>query len=442
MVTTISSSTSVRPTSPTLPAKPQSGKAAPAVSALAAGDSFQLSATPPMHPLFQANGVPFMPAYSLTANNNVSLFYDAAEIHPQLEKLIGEAKQSIRMDYFIFSGKQAMRLAELMVAKAKAGVDVQVMFDPRLGSLDVIKPGEQKVIDFLKRNGIQVAFANYDALPPQIDKKESLTGRLIDHNKIIVVDDRAAMIGGWNLADKFEKFHDAMVRIEGPAVADLAQQLAFDRYFALNPKAAKAGLATPAVERQDQKKSAPGLSTVRVNSTGINRQNNQWAILQNISQARTSIYATMLELDDPSIVDALIVAKNRGLDVRILLDPSDFSGLVPALEKGPREWMDAVAVKRLLDAGVQVRYFKTSPQQEVVHAKMAVFDGNEVMLGSADWQTKELLNTSDTSVEVHGGPAPAKAQRIFLGDWQDKSYPANSPALYKRLLSKLYFAFS
>src|SRR5438105_4675478 len=193
-----------------------------------------------MHPQIQPNGVPFMPAYRLTANNKVSLFYDAAEIEPQLEKLIGEAKHSIRMDYFIFSGNEAMRLAEQMVAKAKAGVDVQVMFDPRMGSSGVIKPGEEKVLDYLKRNGIPVLFANYDALPPQTDKKDS--GRLIDHNKIIVVHDRAAMIGGWNLADKFEKFHDAMVRIEGPAVADLAQQLAFDRYFALNPKAAKSGI--------------------------------------------------------------------------------------------------------------------------------------------------------------------------------------------------------
>src|SRR5438105_2461275 len=220
-----------------------------------------------MHPQIQPNGVPFMPAYRLTANNKVSLFYDAAEIEPQLEKLIGEAKHSIRMDYFIFSGNEAMRLAEQMVAKAKAGVDVQVMFDPRMGSIGVIKPGEEKVLDYLKRNGIPVAFANYDALPPQTDKKDS--GRLLDHNKIIV-------------------------------------------------------------------------------------------------------------LNDPTIVDALIVAKNKGLDVRVLLDPSDFSGLVPVLEKGPREWVDAQAVKRLLDAGVQVRYFKTSPQQDVVHAKMAVFDGSEV----------------------------------------------------------------
>jgi len=393
-------------------------------------------------PALQPNGVPYLPAYTYTSGNKVNIFYDSAEIEPQMEKLIGEARESIKIDYFIFSGQEAMRLAEMIVAKAKAGVKVEIMFDPRVGSLPALMPGEKKVLDYLKQNGIQVVLANYDALPPRIDQRESTTARLIDHNKILVVDDRAAMIGGWNLADSFEHFHDAMVRIDGPAVGDLVQQMSLDRYFAQHPDQAKAEAATPAVVRPDRTQTQAGLSTVRVNSTGINRQNNQWAILESISKAQKSVYVTQLELNDDSIIDALIVAKDRGVDVRVLLDPSDFADVVPLLKTGPKEWVDAEAVKRLLDAGVPVHYFKTTPQQDVVHAKMAVYDGNEVMLGSADWQTLELRNTSDTSVEVHGGPAPQRAQQVFLDDWQQKSTPAAIPAFYKRILSRLYFAFS
>jgi len=393
-------------------------------------------------PMLQTNGVPYLPAYRFSSGNKVDIFYDAAEIHPQMEKLLSEAKHSIKLDYFMFSGQEATKLAEMMAAKVKDGVKVQILLDPRLSSLSDMKENELKLIEFMKRSGIEVAFCNYNALPPLMSKMDDVEGRLIDHNKIMIVDDKAAMIGGWNLADKFSHFHDGEVRIDGPAVCDLVQQYAVDWHFATNPNDAKNAKITPQLPGVDHMETAAGESAVRFNSTGINRQNNQWAILENISRAQKSIYVTLIELNDTSIINELIVAKNRGVDVRILLDPSNFKGIESVLAHGPTEWVNAKAVKSLLEAGVQVRYFKSTPEQDVAHAKISIFDGQTLLIGSTDWQTKELCHTSDTAAEVHGGQAPSKAQKMFLSDWKNKSYVAETPAWYKQILSRLYYKFS
>lgn len=72
------------------------------VNPLNRGDRLNLTAAGP-GPCLQASGVPFLPAYRYTSNNQVALFYDATEIHSQLEKLVAEARRSIKVDYFIFS---------------------------------------------------------------------------------------------------------------------------------------------------------------------------------------------------------------------------------------------------------------------------------------------------------------------------------------------------
>src|SRR5690242_10908415 len=67
----------------------------------------------PALPIVQTNGVPYLPAYRFSSGNKVELFYDAGEIQPQMEKLLSEAKHSIKLDYFIFSGQEASRLADI-----------------------------------------------------------------------------------------------------------------------------------------------------------------------------------------------------------------------------------------------------------------------------------------------------------------------------------------
>ena len=43
-----------------------------------------------------------------------------------------------------------------------------------------------------------------------------------DHKKLVILDDRVAFVGGINVSDHNFGWHDLMVRIEGPLVADLA----------------------------------------------------------------------------------------------------------------------------------------------------------------------------------------------------------------------------
>jgi cardiolipin synthase len=47
-----------------------------------------------------------------------------------------------------------------------------------------------------------------------------------DHTKLLVFDDRTAILGGMNIGrEYYNEWHDLMVRIDGPVVAHLADQL-------------------------------------------------------------------------------------------------------------------------------------------------------------------------------------------------------------------------
>jgi len=375
---------------------------------------------------------PPQPSYDYLPNNQVNIYFDAPAIYPAMDQLIATAQHSIKMDFFILGGSQAMQLAETLARKVAAGVKVQVIVDPSLGALPTLHKQGKELVAYLKAHGIEVLTADLTDLPPLLHKKEPFA---IDHNKMIIVDDSRALIGGMNLANEFTTFHDVMVRVDGPAAGDLSRQLDYDWYFDAHP-AEQPHLEALAVKGIPA--SQPGLATVRVNSTGINRQNQEAAILENIQRATQSIDVAMLELGDDALIDALIVARNRGVKIRVLVDPGDFDKLVPVIHKAPHGVVNAHGIQRLLQAGIDVHTFHTTDQQTILHEKAAIIDGNTLMVGSTNWTTKALRYNSETSVEIHGSAVPAQAAAQFDRDWQTQSDPAQLPALWKRAASWVY----
>jgi len=99
-------------------------------------------------------------------------------------------------------------------------------------------------------------------------------------------------------------------------------------------------------------------------------------VIQWINQAKTSIHVLMFTFTLQSIANVLIEAKNRGLDVRVVLERN----------QGANQPVQA----RLVEAGIEVRL---DNNDALMHHKVAIIDSTIVVTGSFNWT--ESANTSN-----------------------------------------------
>lgn len=118
-----------------------------------------------------------------------------------------------------------------------------------------------------------------------------------------------------------------------------------------------------------------------------------------LSEAKNSIYISLFiskyHSDRPKslpnqLLYKLIEAKNRGVEVKVILDQSSVKPYVS-------QYNDA-AYSYLKDAGVEVNYDIPSVK---LHDKLIIIDGSIVIIGSHNWSTSALRSNSETSVVIN-----------------------------------------
>lgn len=104
---------------------------------------------------------------------------------------------------------------DALIRAARRGVDVDVVVDG-LGSRQLPFSANRKFLDELADEGATVARSW-----PLRREGVRLVRDGSDHMKLFEIDGRTAWTGGRNLAEKYDLWHDYMVRFEGPAAAVL-----------------------------------------------------------------------------------------------------------------------------------------------------------------------------------------------------------------------------
>ncbi|MBM3275206.1 MAG: phosphatidylserine/phosphatidylglycerophosphate/cardiolipin synthase family protein [Candidatus Sericytochromatia bacterium] len=369
-----------------------------------------------------------------TTLNQTRLLVDGPEIFPAMEKMIEGARKQIEVDYFVFSGRQGLRLAHLLAAKAREGVHVDVVFDPGKGFTPMFTKSVDQVIAVMEAGGVHVTGFPVGRLPrrPAINK-------VVDHDKVVVVDRERAMVGGMNIADVFDRNHDVMLEVKGPIAADIGRMLASDRRASLPLKPAKGVKATPPEPITVPPDIAPPMPAqpvgTRIVSTGINRTGYKEILLERIRSSRKSIHVLMFQLVDDDVVKALTDAARRRVDVRIILDPGDHDELIPVIKKAPLGFPNLPYALQLLKGGVGVKWYRLDKDQVEMHAKVGVFDGQTMLLGSTNWIPSAFLFNNEASLLVDGGPAVSRMEQVFEADWARKSDPVVDKGVTQDVLS-------
>lgn len=131
------------------------------------------------------------------------------------------------------------------------------------------------------------------------------------------------------------------------------------------------------------------------------------AVKDALSKAEESIKVVMFTIElslsrkdakPNQLIDALIEAKERGVEVEVVLDQNvDF-----VQRRHASDWETKIkstrAYKRLKEAGIKVYYDEPA---RYTHAKAVIIDKKIVILGSTNWTETSFDNSIETSVLIN-----------------------------------------
>jgi phosphatidylserine/phosphatidylglycerophosphate/cardiolipin synthase-like enzyme len=191
----------------------------------------------------------------------------------------------------------------------------------------------------------------------------------IDHVKLLIVDGLRAVVGGINWGTHSPLNHDFDVLAAGPVVDNLERVFRQDLALAGEP----AVIPSASPDRLVQVLTTHPGDGIRV------------AALAAIAGAQHSIDIEMFVLSDRLVLDALMAAARRGVHLRALLDPT--------------QPQNAAAMAELVPVGAMVRFYLQAGD-ELLHAKLGIFDTSTVLFGSCNWSRSGFTRNHELDVLV------------------------------------------
>jgi cardiolipin synthase A/B len=308
---------------------------------------------------------------------------DGELFFPRLVQSIQDARESVRMRLYIFDVDEvALRLADLLKQRS-AEIPVRVLHD-QLGSLAAarIPPAFSYGSS---RAATRDSITQYLTTGSKVEVRTAANPWFTsDHTKTIILDGQRAFLGGMNLGYEYRyDWHDMMVELRGPIAAKLAHD--FDLAWAHATLGGDlARLARAARGRPADPPVPPGAIQIRPLYTMAGRPDILRAQLAAIRRARNHIYVEQAYMSDDEMIAALVDARRRGVDVRVVLPTSGDSGFMNAA--------NLVAANVFVRNGVRVYAYAG-----MTHVKAAIYDG-WACLGSANFDKLSLRINQETNI--------------------------------------------
>jgi len=126
-------------------------------------------------------------------------------------------------------------------------------------------------------------------------------------------------------------------------------------------------------------------------------------VLKTIESAQHEIRLMGYSFTSPEVVSALVRAKRRGVDVRIVLD-----------EKGNRSKASQAAMNIVVNAGIPLR---TNGRYAIMHDKVIIVDNHTVEAGSFNYTRSAASRNSENVLVIKDVPEVAQA---YLQHWQSR----------------------
>jgi cardiolipin synthase A/B len=139
-------------------------------------------------------------------------------------------------------------------------------------------------------------------------------------------------------------------------------------------------------------------------------------ILNAINSAQKSIWVKMFVFSDPALLQAVAAAKKRGVDVRIMLNPSRRSG--KAENQQSRKFLKSH----------HIEVIDSNPCFGLTHEKSMVVDAKTAFVKSLNWETKNLTETRDYAIVTTHKHEVREIMECFEADWKRKKFESGEDA--------------
>ena len=342
--------------------------------------------------------------------NDVKLLVDGQETFREIFEVISKANRYILVQYYILrSDRLGAELQKLLIAKAKSGVAVYVLYDD-IGSFFL----SGAYIRDLKAHGISVA-----SFLPIHSWKRGLQLNFRNHRKLVVVDGVEALTGGLNFGEEYvsglpilgkkdsRRWRDTHVRITGPAVEKLEDVFFDDWHFAtgesleINLRAIPhPGWQINAGEAVQVIPSAPTDEAL----VGV------LLYMLTIQKAKHRLWiATPYFVPDTPLTRELELCTLRGVDVRLILPRKSDNSLV--------HWVGETYADKLRKAGVKVLSYGAG----FMHQKVVLVDDDLALVGTTNFDNLALYLNFETTLAIHGAEFARKVENMLTADMAESS---------------------
>jgi cardiolipin synthase len=346
-----------------------------------------------------------------------------------LEDIAG-ARHHIHLEFYVFNDDDiGRRVRDALVAKAREGVAVRVLYDD-VGSWTV----SRRFFRDMKAAGIEVYSFLHVALPFFYSKVNYR-----NHRKIAVIDGCIGYIGGMNIADRYDRglswgpWRDTQLRLVGTGVHGLQSAFLVDWYVAGKQLLTRSEFYPP----PPPPPSPAAENRIQIATGG---PTGQWRLLlqatiRMVTAARRYVYIqTPYFLPTESLNQALQIVALSGVDVRLMLPRHSDAR---AAHLAGRSY-----IGDLVKAGVKIYFYEPG----FLHAKVIIVDDAVTCVGSANMDFRSFEHNFEVNAYIYGENFACRMRHIFEDDLLSCSHPTPYAWLHRprreRMLESFFRLFS
>lgn len=297
-----------------------------------------------------------------------SIFLDSEETRSQTISLITNAKEAI---FIQLSALDDAEIIELLVNKSHSGIEVRIL-------LDQWQRENSETVKNLKNQNVSVQY-----YPAQKGQYQRI--------RYMVVDYKTAIYYGEDWTKKDYDTHSLAIKLTGNTAWTIVKS--FDKDWSYT--------TTLSLKLPEKIDLTEDNITFTVNS-GVKQQ-----ILRSINSATFEIKAQVEQLSDPDTVEALIAAKNRGCDVKLIVSPSC-------------EIATPNTIKEFKENQIEIRYY-SHPNKLSMGFNIGVFDNKTIAMTSSSWTYYSFVINHESSLTIPSPSAVEKVNSIFQQEWKNST---------------------
>jgi cardiolipin synthase len=322
--------------------------------------------------------------------NQYALFTKVQDFYTDLAEKLSAAQHRISMAYFAFdSGVWAERISQILIAKARAGVQVRLMADGFGQVLDKPSHTFKNVMMFnhLRENGVKVQL-HRPTFPLRMNNRL--------HCKFAALDDRMVYLGGSNIGDYYTLWTDSNLRVGGNLGNTFHDLFDFLSGFSIDAE------MTPHIF--DVTKLSADHDRLWL-TVPHHRYDVRDALMKLILNAEKSIFIrTWYFLPDAEMLDALCAQAQNGVQVNVLLSHET--------RVRPVDFANYLHIHKLVCAGGNVHRYAG----RYMHSKAAWNDSGTVLFGSANLDPHSMYGNFESCLEIHDSKLTWDLRRAFYAD--------------------------